>query len=527
MKTKVHFILTAFLLFSWPVFLSGEGISVPTRVGHVTVFLKGAEITRNGSVDLTPGMHELVFRGLASDIRENSVRVEGKGDLTILSVRARANYLVDNKANPEWVALNKKRQALIRQKEALSVQKKVLESEEVILGNNQSVAGQNGLNITTLDNALTYFTKKMTAIKTKQLETDRKMKELDEKIGKILQQLDQLVSRQKKASGEVVVAVNVNKPGKASFKISYYTAGASWRPGYDVRVADVNKDVEISLKAYVKQTTGEAWNKIPLTLSTGNPSLGGNKPELSPWYLDFSAPVRYYMAPKTRTKTAQVEAMAAPVQQLDEVVRTSQGMITTQYDITLPFTIYPENREQALTIRKISLPAEYAYYVVPKKSRDAFLVASVTGWKKYDLLPGRMNLFLEGMFVGTSYLDASLPVDTLQLTLGRDRGIKVERKKIEDLTRKKTIGGSIIENHGWQITVMNTKKAPVHLIIEDQIPVSKQKDIVVEPVELSGARLDKVTGKCTWDVELPPDGSRSFLLKYTVKYPKNKTVYGE
>ena len=528
MKTKRHLLLTLFFLLSWPVFLLGKGINVPTRIGHITVFLKGAEITRNGSVDLSPGMHELVFRGLASDIRENSVRVEGTGAMTILSVRARPNYLVDNKANPEWVALNNKRQALIRQKDDLLVQKKVLESEEVILGNNQNVSGQNGLNISNLVNALTYFTKKITEIKTKKLEIDRQIKELDEEIGKLLQQMDQLAHRQKKASGEVVVAVDVHKPGKASFKISYYTSGASWRPGYDVRVADVKKDVEINLKAYIKQTTGEAWSKVPLTLSTGDPSLGGNKPELKPWYLDFSSPVKSYLVPKTRAKTVEVQAVAAPpAQSLNEMVETSRRMTTTQYNVTLPFTIFPEKREQALLIRKVSLPAEYAWYVVPKISRDAYLVASVTGWKKYDLLSGRMNLFLEGGFVGTSYLDASKPIDTLQLTLGRDRSIKVERTKIEDLTRKKTIGGNIVENHGWKITVMNTKKVPVHLIIEDQIPVSKEKDIVVEPVDLSGARLDKITGKCTWDVTLLPGQSLSFLLKYTVKYPKSKTVFVE
>ena len=516
----------AVLLLSWPGILSAGEIGVPAKITHVTVFLKGAEITRKGSVDLTPGMHVLVFRGLASDIKEESVRVKGTGDLTILSVKPRANYMVPPEGNPEWAALNKKLQTLSQQRDALSVQMDVLKEEVTMLEKNRTVAGQNGLSLTTLDNAMTYYRKKMTEIKTAQLETGGKMKKLDEQIKKIRMQMDELVKKQKNASGEVAVAVDVHKSGKASFEIHYYTSSAGWRPGYDVRVADVSGDVEVGFKAYVKQYTGEAWKGIPLTLSTGNPALGGNKPELYPWYLDFVRSRKYYTAKSTRTKLAQANEMAAaPATQLNEYVQVSERMITTQYDVSLPFTLYPENKEQALTIRQFSLPASYAYYIVPKKSRDAFLVASVTGWKKYDLLPGKMNLFLEGGFVGTSFLDATQATDTLQLTLGRDRGIKVERKKTEDFTRRKTVGSNVLVTYGWKITVMNAKKVPVHLIIEDQIPVSKNKDIVVEPLELSGARLDKTNGKCVWDVTLSPGESRDFLLKFSVKYPKNEHVY--
>ncbi len=525
MKTRFYYTLTAIILLSLPGFLKAGETVVPSRISHVTVFIKGAEITREGSVTLSQGMQILSFRGLAADIDESSLRVKGKGDMTILSVKARANYLVSPGKNPEWVALNKKKQNLLDQKDALSVQMDVLKSEESMLLKNQNVAGQNGLSLTTLDNALTFYRKKMTEIKTKQLATAKKMKDLEEQLKKIRMQMDQLAREEKKASGEVVVAVNMNKPGKAFFELSYYTSQASWWPGYDVRVTDVSKNVDITCKAYVRQTTGEAWEKIPLTLSTGNPARGGNKPELEPWYLDFSQ-VKYFMAKSTRAKMAgDQEERVAPAPQLNEHVNVSQQMITTHYDIDLPFTIFPDNREQVLTLRELSLPAKYAYYTVPKRSRDAFLVASVGGWKKYDLLSGKMNLYLEGGFVGTSYLDASRAIDTLQLTLGRDPAIKVERKKTEDFTRRKTIGSNVVEDHGWKITVMNTKKIPVHLVIEDQIPLSRQKDIVVEPVELSGARLDKNTGKCVWDVTLPPEGSQSFLLKFSVKYPKNKTVY--
>ena len=521
MKATSRYLLSTLLLFSFFFALYGEGIPVSTKITHVTVFLKGAQVTREGSVNLPAGMQTLVFRSLASDIRPSSVQVSGEGAFTILSVKPRTNYLDNSRQNPEWQALNKQLQSYLQQKDKLSVRMEVLKSEVTMLEKNQQVAGQNGLSITALSNAMSFYEKKMTAIKTEQITLAGKIKELDEKIKKTQMQMDQLMKRQKMASGEIVVAVKAATTGRASFTLRYYTPGAGWRPGYDIRVPDVSKDVEITYKAFIRQTTGEAWDRIPLTLSTGNPALGGNKPELSPWYLDFVRE-NYYRA--RGAKTMAVKEMAQPVMaaapSMADYVTESSHMTTTQYEITLPFTIFPENKEQAVTIRQITLPADYAYYTVPKLDRDVFLTASVTGWKKYDLLSGKMNLFLGGGFVGTSFLDASQPADTLLLTLGRDKRIKMDRQKIEDFTRKKAVGGNIVETHGWKITVMNARKVPVHLIVEDQIPVSKQKSIVVEPLELSGARLNKMTGECKGDLQLGAGDTKTVVLKFSVKYPK-------
>lgn len=521
MKKQIRYSIILLFSFSMIYPASGKELTVKTKVSHVTVFLKGAEVKRSGTVTLPAGMHTLSFGSLASGIRPESVRVRGKGDFTILSVKPRNNYLAENGSNPEWKALDEKRKTLQQKKDELSIKMDVLKGEVTMLEKNQTVAGQNGLSITTLSNAMVFYSKKMTELKTQQLKVSDQISRLDKEIKKIQQQMDQLVQRRKVASGEILVAVNVNRAGPATFEVSYYTSRAGWRPGYDVRVEDLNGEVSLSFKAYIRQTTGESWNRIPLTLSTGNPALGGNKPELSPWYLDFYQE-NYYMTKKTKGAMLRESAMPAPA--MDEFVEERSRMTTTQYEITLPFPLYSEEKEQALTIKKITLPAEYAWYAVPKRNRDVFLVASVTGWKKQDLLSGKMNLFLEGGFVGTSYLDASRTRDTLQLTLGRDNRIKVERKKIEDFTQKKTLGSNVLETHGWKITVMNTKKVPVHLIVEDQIPVSRQKEITVEPLKLSGARLDRVSGKCVWDLHLSPGESRSLILKFSVKYPKNKSV---
>jgi hypothetical protein len=60
--------------------------------------------------------------------------------------------------------------------------------------------------------------------------------------------------------------------------------------------------------------------------------------------------------------------------------------------------------------------------------------------------------------------------------------------------------------------------------VEDQVPVSQNSSIEVEMQELSGAELDKLSGKATWKMNLKPGDDKKLELKYLVKYPKNQSV---
>ncbi len=525
MKVFFSIVLIAGMFFQTLLPLMAEEIPVKTKIARVMLFRHGAEITREGQVVLMPGRHFLILQPLASDIREESIRVSGTGAFTILSVKKRLDYLAALEGNPEWKKLQHRLEVLEGERDQLSVKHQVIKGQIAMLEKNQQVAGNSGLDINKLAGALSYYEKRMTELVSQQMKVSKAIQAKEKEIAKVKKQMEQFTEMQKKAAGEIVVTVDVKTKGTAKMRVSYYTPSAGWRPSYDVRVDNLQGGVKLLYKALVSQNTGEAWKGIPLVLSTGDPWKGGNLPELHPWILDFVRPVYYRSAgfagkgakSATFTKEEMAPAALAPVTQ-------RSSLTTTQYELRLPFTIYPEKNEQTIVIRDLSLPAKYAYHVIPKLSPAAYLTASVTGWKDYELLSGPMNLFLEGAFVGTAYLDASRPVDTLVLTLGRDDRIKVTREKIGDMSRKKKLGGNIVEIRAWKITVMNGKQVPVHLFVEDQIPLSRQKEIVVTPEELSGARLDPLTGRCVWEMELQPGEKRSVILRFSVKYPKEKEI---
>jgi len=62
------------------------------------------------------------------------------------------------------------------------------------------------------------------------------------------------------------------------------------------------------------------------------------------------------------------------------------------------------------------------------------------------------------------------------------------------------------------------------MIILDQVPVSANDEIQVELQEKSKGKIDEKTGEINWKFTLEPSNSKTFELKYSVKYPKNRRV---
>lgn len=143
---------------------------------------------------------------------------------------------------------------------------------------------------------------------------------------------------------------------------------------------------------------------------------------------------------------------------------------------------------------------------------------------QYSLLEGESNLYFEDGFVGRSILNVAALQDTLQTSLGRDRSIVMNREKVDQFSKKRTIGSNITESRGYEITLKNNKSQAVTLVVKDQIPVSINSNIVVTPGELSRGNLDTQTGIVTLEITLAPGAQQKLVLQYEVKYPKSERL---
>jgi len=220
------------------------------------------------------------------------------------------------------------------------------------------------------------------------------------------------------------------------------------------------------------------------------------------------------------------EMKAKEITTTSTYVTVDQNQLTADFNIAIPYSIPSDGKKYMVDVQTFSLPAVYTYSVVPKLERDAFLLARITGWDELNLLSGTANIYFEGSFVGNSYIDTRSTKDTLEISLGRDKRIVVTREKRKDVSSTKFIGGSTVKELNYLITVRNGKNVPVKIVIEDQVPVSKNTDIEVKTIDYDGGEYFPETGKIKWTLDIPAAGTASKKLNFSVKYPKNKIVDG-
>ena len=201
-----------------------------------------------------------------------------------------------------------------------------------------------------------------------------------------------------------------------------------------------------------------------------------------------------------------------------------ENQTTVEIQVAEPYSIKTNGERTLVDLKTYEIPAAYRYTAIPKLDKDAFLLAEISDWSQYNLLEGESNLYFEEGFVGRSILNPAALQDTLQISMGRDRSIVMQREKVDQYSKKRSVGSNITESRGYEISLKNNKTQAVTLQLKDQIPVSVNSNITVTTGELSGGTLDPLTGIVTWEITLPPGGQQKLSLRYEVKYPKSERI---
>jgi uncharacterized protein (TIGR02231 family) len=141
-----------------------------------------------------------------------------------------------------------------------------------------------------------------------------------------------------------------------------------------------------------------------------------------------------------------------------------------------------------------------------------------------NLLAGPAYIYFEGTYVGESLLDLAGVGDTLDISLGRDKGVTVQRTKRKDFSQRQVVGGKRVESVGWEIAVRNNKAQPIDLVITDQYPVPVRSEIEVKLDDNGGAQVNTEKGFLTWKVKVDPRTNQKWTFGYSVKVPKERMV---
>lgn len=509
------------------------------NIDKATVFLRGAELTSSTKLNLQKGENEIMFTNVAGDVNRQSLSVNATNGVVVEAVTFQNNYLGAEVLSPRAKEISDSIESVSDSREQVNSKVTVLKEQIAVLYNNKKIGGENsGTSVTEVTRMLDLINARLEGYLNQKGKQEKVLKQMDERLAKLKKQLDEEQKKEKQQGGQLLVKFYAREATTTSITIDYVVPNAGWSPTYDIIADDAMSPIKLFYKANIHQNSGVKWNNVRISLSTGNPNEGVQAPVMYPWYLAFYQPPAYmakaYSIPNAPTNRRNEEkgdanATSPGIVALDEAsmnnyVTVDNSGINTTFDIDLPYTIPCDGQQHLVAVKRYELPATYCYYAVPKLDKDAFLQAKIINWEDLNLLPGQTSIFYEGTYVGQGNIDARNLKDTMTISLGRDKKIVVKRDRDTKLRSVKTIGTNIRETFAYTITIRNARKEPINLIIQDQQPVSNDKDIVLEDKDFGNSQYDETTGAMKWTLSIPPNDTRKAGFGYTIKYPKGQTV---
>lgn len=564
-----NFKLVLFIILSVPMFLWAQvEQSIPSKVKKVIVYPNGAQIESEVSIPIQKGQMKITLPGLTSKINQESIRIVSDGSFTILNVQYKVDYLNQLDKNVETQKIISQMDEIKSKIEEEEVWLKIIRDKMEYLSVNKQVSGKNeAVNPETFATMTQFYGSNIETLSLDALKRDRLVKKYREELMKLNAQLEKVNSHQGTPSGVIDVTIDGKQNTTGKMVFTYFVWDASWFPSYDIRFMGFNKPLEITYFANIKQTTDIDWTDVEIMLSTAKTKVSAQIPFLYPYYLGFYRPATTTTTTTTKSKTYKYTTNQDSIT-LDRALNISEGVsieapgtatyrgnrgdgqITIvdgvrtrsssnetdnkaytpaletikEYIVESKQSIPSKNSITIVTYGEGTLEANYDYQTIPKLGENVYLIAKLPNWGKAELNNGVAKLYLENSYVGKSLLNTTQYKDTLDLSFGVDNNITVKREKVSEFSQKSFIGSKRKETIGYKITIRNNKSYECTTSVFDQIPISLNKEIEVEVIDINEGILDNETGKVEWKINLKPNETKTIIIKYSVKYPKDKQV---
>ncbi|KAF4607936.1 hypothetical protein EYR40_000272 [Pleurotus pulmonarius] len=374
-----------------------------------------AEVTRIYRLVLKVGLNQLKISGLPTDTDCDSLRVEIQGTATIQDVSIRPLF----PAMPDPEVMSR----LEEEYQSMSNRVRRCRDASFFLENylrKVEVRSSDHAQLPTIMQTYEHESSKI----------DDRLAVLEGELEKLrLRRIEQAQPTYPSQLTATIV-VFADNGGEAEIALVYAVPNASWQASYDIRINMQAKDAPFTIryKAAIRQSTGENWDNVQLTLDTVNPIFG-------------------------------VEVPPEP----------SFGGIYAMYDVPGLTSIPNDAQDHNVTIAELKLGATLSWLVVPKVDLRAHLKAQVKNTSEYTLVAGPANVYIDGSFVAMTHIPTISPQEIFECSLGKETFPTGPTNKTTTTA------------YSRQATIRNTKSIAIEdLKILDRIPVSGDSQIVVK-----------------------------------------------
>ncbi|MFZ2158184.1 MAG: mucoidy inhibitor MuiA family protein [Bradyrhizobium sp.] len=517
-------------------------IDATSAVDAVTVYPDGASITRVMTLDMPAGDNTLVAKDFPLTLDPSSLRIEGEAGakLTIGAIDTRPPRAAPPVNLPELdkriEALKDERANLAGAINAATARRKFAER---FAETSPAGLGEKGeaRPIAEWRAAFAAVAEEVASADTAIRDAERKQRDIDREIARL--ESDRAAKPPRKL--EVRIDVATAAATRATLRVTYAVRNARWAPIYDARLDSGAKDrkpaLELVRRAEITQTTGEDWSNVALAVSTVRTARGGSAPELGSLIVQYPQVPRPLAAGSVSSDMARPRAMPAPqaaearAKSADEQQSTAEiGGFQVTFRIPGRVSLGANEGAKSLRVSTATIAPALAVRSVPVRDPAAFLEASFKQGEDAPLLPGRVAIYRDGVFVGRGQMAPAAKDETVRLGFGADDKVKIERSVVK---RNEGSAGLIVttsktDERAFKTSVRNGHDFPIRIVVEDQLPVSESEEIQVEMLPSTtpptATNVRERRGVLEWAYEAKPGEARDIAFAWRVRWPKDKGV---
>jgi len=549
-KKIVSLVFIIILVFSFFSLAKQQEIRLDAGMSQVYIYPRSAMVVREGEAELDEGCYRIIFDDIIDKFEEKTISVElgqKSDDLArITGVSIETVVLEEDptekirQLQDEINQLEKEIRIISSEKSSLIDKKEFLNSV-IYFFQEQKMTGSATLQIPSseqLESIYLFLDEKLKINYDQILNYDFQIEKHREKITLLQKQLQQISGEQRETKKVIAVDLEVYQGSHLSIILSYQLNEAiSWQPVYDVRTNIKENSIELITYALIRQTTGVDWEDVYVSLSTARPTVSGQLPPIESWVL------RPYQPDQRISKTIEMPMLYQ--EESDMVAADSIGeqelLVPVEYmgtsvtfHIPQKVSIPSGSSQEKILISKEEIAGEFNYKTYPRVSSFMYFNVYIENNLDIPLLPGQVNIFLNGGFTGNTSIGYIPPGEDFDISLGIAENVKVKRellRKFKDETLIATIPSSkIVTKYEYKITVENFQDTESLCHIFENIPVPEDDRIQIN--------IDQVTkepnvknwkdkeGVWMWEFSLEPRERIEIDIIYSVVHPRDMQIIG-
>lgn len=524
---------------------------LPSQITDVTVYADRARVTRSAAVEIPAGTTTLALRKLPGWIDEGSVRIAiSPADAArIVDVEVDHDHLAEpdsdvaKKAEAALREINDRIAALDDETAVLDAQQRQIEAIRAFsVDKLPKDAVARPVKPAEVASFVDYVTEALRKNAVARREIEKKRRDLVPEQAARQKALAEVRERAQLEQRSVRVTMKGERARHATLRLTYMVPGATWEPTAELRASSDTAPVSLASFATVTQTTGEDWEGATLVFSTQRPNetmrlpeveallLGSNTGVLAPVARDaadsFAEAQRAYgsmnaVLSKQKADYAGYFQQQQLVQaRVERVFHELQERGTTAHFTALANPpVRTDGHPVRVPIGTASLAATHRILAAPQVSLNAAQTLDLVNTAEQPILPGKVALYLDGAFLGTTETGFVAPGEKFSAFAGVADRVKLTRTLDKQHSALARGGKKTKIQVSWLVSAENLGDRPLTVALADRIPVSEDDQIRVSKVHIAPEVRPDEKGLLHWDVALAGKQAKQFRIEYTLEYP--------